>query len=128
MGRWPDKLRKVPGVMTPKEQAEQVPVVRTRTERWICEEDAGDGNIVGHVPSVERGKEPAGVPGFWQQHFVVWTEFGGETVQAETIYCEQQGTTPLGADRIEGMFARLEIRVRGAIELDLNRRTATVGA
>lgn len=111
---------------TPKEQAEQVTLVRTRTEKWICEEDAGDGNIVGWVPQVERGREPRGVPGFWQQHLVVWTEFGGEVVQAETIYCEQQDTTPLGAERIEGMFTRLETRVRGAIEMQLYGRATSV--
>jgi hypothetical protein len=104
---------------TPKERAEQVTLVRVRTEKWICEEDAGDGNIVGWVPTVERGREPREVPGYWQQHLVVWTEYAGEVVQAETVYCEQQDTTPLGADRIEGMFARLEARVRGAIELTL---------
>jgi hypothetical protein len=113
---------------TPREQAEQVALVRVRTEKWMCEEDAGDGNIVGWVPSVERGKEPRGVPGYWQQQFVVWTEFGGEVVQAESVYCEQQGTTPLGADRIEGMFARLETRVRGAIEIELYRAAAPVAA
>lgn len=112
--------------MTPKEQAEAVTLVRARTEKWICEEDAGDGNMVGWVPTVERGKEPRGVPGFWQQHFAVWTEFGGETVQAESVYCEQQDTTPLGADRIEGMFQRLETRVRGAIELQLYQAAAKV--
>ena len=111
-----------------KEQAEAVTLVRARTEKWICEEDAGDGNIVGHVPTVERGREPRGVPGYWQQHLVVWTEFDGEVVQAATVYCEQQGTTPLGADRIEGMFARLETRVRGEIEIGLYRRAASVAA
>lgn len=114
--------------LTAKERAEQVAVVRTRTEKWICEEDAGDGNIVGHVPSVERGREPRGVPGYWQQHFAVWTEFDGEVYQAASVYCEQQDTTPLGDDRIAGMFARLEIRVRGAIELELYRRAASVAA
>lgn len=104
---------------TPIEKAGQVTLVRVRTEKWICEEDAGDGNIVGHVPTVERGKEPAGVPGYWQLQLTVWTEYGGETVEASSVYCEQQGTTPLGADRVEGMFQRLETRVRGAIELTL---------
>ena len=109
---------------TAREQAEQVTLVRARTEKWMCEEDAGDGNTVGWVPTVERGREPRGVPGYWQQHLVVWTEFGGEVYQAESIYCEQQDTTPLGEDRIAGMFARLETRVRGAIELELYRRAA----
>ena len=113
---------------TAKEQAERVTLVRVRTEKWICEEDAGDGTIVGHVPTVERGREPRGVPGYWQQHLTVWTEFGGEVVQATTVYCEQQGTTPLGADRIEGMFQRLETRVRGAIEIGLYQGAATVAA
>jgi len=114
--------------MSPKEQAEQVPLVRARTEKWMCEEDDGEGNIVGHVPSVRRGHEPRGVPGYWQHDFVVWTEHDGEVVTARSIYCEQQDTTPLGAERIEGMFARLEIRVRGAIELTLYEAAAKVAA
>lgn len=109
--------------MTPIEQAEAVTLVRVRTEKWMCEEDAGDGNIVGWVPTVERGKEPHGVPGYWQQELTVWTEYGGEVVSASTVYCEQQGTTRLGDDRIEGMFARLETRVRGVIELALRGAT-----
>lgn len=105
--------------MTPREQAEQVTVVRTRTELWICEEDAGDGNIVGVVPSMRRGREPHGVPGHWQQEFVAYAEFAGEIVAARTVYMEQQGTTPMGETRIAGILDRLEQRVRGSIELQL---------
>lgn len=114
--------------MAPKDRAAQLIVVRARTERWICEEDDGEGNIVGWVPSVERGREPRGVAGYWQQHFVAWTEYAGEVVQAATVYCEQQGTTALGAERIAGVFARLEERVRGSVELQLYRQQHTAAA
>lgn len=104
--------------MTPRELAEAVTVVRTRTEVWICEEDSGDGTIVGPVPSIKRGKEPQGVPGHWQQEFVAWTEVNGEVTQARTVYMEQPGTTPMGAERIKGILDRLEVRVRGSIEIE----------
>lgn len=105
--------------MTPREQAENIAVVRTRTEVWVCEEDSGDGTIVGVVPGMRRGREPQGVPGHWQQEFVAWAEFAGEVVQARTVYMEPQGTRPMGPERCQGVLDRLEQRVRGSIELQL---------
>lgn len=86
---------------SPKEVADALTVVRAQTERWI---------------SVEGGC------GYWRRTFAAWTEHAGEVVHASTVYCQRPRTTKLGQDRIAGIFARLEVRVRGAVELGLYRQ------